>query len=736
MFPRAIAIGFALSLHLTVSAQDDLAEAPTRLHGISYQGAPGLTHDDDGQLVGGCRGYRARFTSDGPRFLPALGRTAPRLFPVDFRLEDVARGATHLALAAAAPEADELQVRYDRRTCVERYDLRADGMALSLVFPVPVPGDGDLRVAFDLDTELQPTPTDEPGVALRWPGLGGIDIGGVEGIDARGRRVRGSIGLSGHTLELGLPAEFLDAAEWPVVLDPLIGTRLQLEGTTADIGVEPDIAWEPLSQRFCVVWEEWFSNNVADVRARIVRPDGVPIGSELFVTLNSGSRSIAPAAASVRFRGRFGIVWQDDRAGNWDVWGISLDPTDQTFGAPTALADGPADEVMPDVGGDPSDTDDDLVVVWREISPNAIRARQVSIYPDESLRRFATSEAVRTGSGLNNPRISRSAGQDGRFLIVWTAEQTGHTDVEGSVYSRNLQRIGSAFRIANSAADEDLPDVDGNGSEWIVAYETETTPGSRDNDIVARPVFLDGTLPVRGSEFVVEGDTNDDERFASVAWMGGSALIAYLDQRAPGSVWDVYVRSIDPFTCQSCEGVSGVHDTGGDDNAGVVVCGTHGLSGDTAGDFALIAYENDSGTNLQDVMGALYRTDDGLVTDLARGCPNGGRAAATCARVPHGGFQIRVRDVPGLVTVYLVLSTDRLLGSGACGGCELVADPFRGWVLPVLSDFFGNAGAPLALPNEPSLRGATFYAQWISSGGRGCPTWNVEFSNALLVEIQ
>ena len=48
-------------------------------------------------------------------------------------------------------------------------------------------------------------------------------IGTVLGIDARGRTSPGALRVVGNVVELSLPASFVDSAELPLILDPLVG---------------------------------------------------------------------------------------------------------------------------------------------------------------------------------------------------------------------------------------------------------------------------------------------------------------------------------------------------------------------------------------------------------------------------------------------------------------------------------------------------------------------------------
>src|SRR5262249_42160608 len=111
----------------------------------------------DGELWGGAQDYKVRFAADAVTLTPALGKQAPRDYPLTLRLESVGRGATFGPLTARAPTFAGLRVEYDRGVAVERYDLDAAGLEQSFVFATRPQGSGDLVVRVRLATDLQVT---------------------------------------------------------------------------------------------------------------------------------------------------------------------------------------------------------------------------------------------------------------------------------------------------------------------------------------------------------------------------------------------------------------------------------------------------------------------------------------------------------------------------------------------------------------------------------------------------
>ena len=86
------------------------------------------------------------------------------------------------------------------------------------------------------------------------------------------------------------------------------------------------------------------------------------------------------------------------------------------------------------------------------------------------------------------------------------------------------------------------------------AIETQSTAGSQiPTDICSAcpPLYT-------GQPTIVEDPM-------AIAWMGGSALIAYVERPKPFGPPDLYIHSVDSYACTSCEGTEPVAVRGEDD---------------------------------------------------------------------------------------------------------------------------------------------------------------------------
>lgn len=175
----------------------------------------------DGNLWVLAPGYKARFGRDGVDFIPFYGASAPRNFPVSFRLRGVERGGRAVELASdVAPRADGMRVVYERGGVREVWELRAREVEQTFVV-APGSGRGDLAVRVDVTSE---TPCDDvaDGLSFVHAGLGAVHYGDLVAFGADDTAYRGASRWTGGGIELRVPASFADGASGPITIDPIV----------------------------------------------------------------------------------------------------------------------------------------------------------------------------------------------------------------------------------------------------------------------------------------------------------------------------------------------------------------------------------------------------------------------------------------------------------------------------------------------------------------------------------
>ncbi len=723
--PSALALACGLS--------SLLAQAPVPPRGgvdaaSLASAAPVLVASPDGAMVAVGDRYKAHFDPRGVEFVPAFGAAAAHNFPVRYELDSLGRSGHFAAVGAGVARQDGLAVEFVRPELVERYDVRDVGLEQSFVLDTLPPGAGDLVVRGRLTTELQVTPH-AGGLQFTLPDVGSCTLGAVTGIDARGRRVAGTIDYHDGIVDYVLPAAFLADAVMPLLIDPLLGSTISVANTGTG-EQDPDVAFDATNGVYLVVYEYVFSAADTDIYAQRVGTDGTLVGTRITIDA-SGLNDIDPQVANVTLRDRFVVVWNRRLTGHGDVLGCSVDAATGAATPTVGLVVDSDDVGRVDVGGEATDADQDALCVWDNGTQDRIDAGQIGVNPDGSI--FLQDVTTIASTNVLNPRISKSGGTTGRHLIVWMHDYgVGDYDPHGAIVDRELTLLMPFLSFDSAVNNTASVEADGDGVSWIAAWHVKE-PSTVQNDIAARSVqFVSPGNAVLGSGIVlVSAVSNVNESNASVCWTGDATLIGYESSASAGTSQN-YVHSIDSVSCADCAGRTRVVTSLTDDYG---ITGASRRSGGEAVDEALFAVER-RGAN-PDVLATRWRSDDGVSTVVSPSCgSNGGSIYANCARAGHAGFAVRCIDAVPNTTAILVLS--RHQSSIVCGPCRFVPDPYAGYVHFTSTDSGGAAAFATAIPPSVAAFGVDFYLQWIlvEPVTPGCYLFGSDLSPALRTVIE
>ncbi|MCA9586283.1 MAG: hypothetical protein KC657_13080 [Myxococcales bacterium] len=728
LFPAALAVA--------VVAPAALAQMPEEPGTVSLAATPrpttavrsrhGITLGTDG-LTGIGRAYEVRFEPGRMVLQPALGRRAPRSFPLSFALESVTRGdaLVHLAEAGVEPSRSGDRVVYARGPAIEeRYDVDADGVRQSFLFESLPPGSGDLVVRGRLGTELTARADGSGGLAFDVSDLGGVHYGAVTGIDADGVAVAGSLRVVDDALELVLPGAFVDRAAFPLLLDPLIGPSIAVDDTS-EIDVLPDAANsgpDTLSNDLSlVVWERVFSASDTKIYGQLVSSLGGLWGGPISISGGVGVLATDPAVAYVTAEGTWLVayVYQPFAAAVPLVYCRTISKIGNRISQAVQVSGSAFSQSRPDVGGDWTSSDNEAFIVWEQ-EGTGIRGRTVTAtYPDDGPP-VANGPAFTIGTGFTplRPRISKAVDRGVDFLVVWDADVGGGRHyVYGRMYDRDGNPQTPARPLYDSAFyDHRNPDCDGDGDAFLVAWQRSEEPlSTTPYDIVVRAITWDGSdlildQPVRP----IEAGTDDNERAPSVAMTASNAIVSYLDADPSGT--NVYVKNVDPFTgyrkgeLRIADGVQSLQTT-------VVP---------TLGDDVLVVWDDFLSF---DIFAQLY---DGVGETIYRGgsCGVTGRTVIPLAIADNDEFRIHLRNAtPNVLAACVTGLSEAPIG---CGSCTL--RPSVEAVYYDTTDANGHASVNVPLP--ASYGGATFYAQWVTFVPAGaCPLAPLDFSETLRTTI-
>lgn len=680
----------------------------------------------DGETGAAGPDYAARFVGGGIEFKPALGDAAPRSYPVAFALESIRRGDLVILEAppSAFPEREGNLVRYARGQGIsECYEARLDGVEQSFRFESRPEGEGDLIVRGRVTTDLPASDREGADEALRFelPGLGGVTWGAVTGIDAGGSRVEGGLRFDGTHLELTLPGEFIDRAVFPLVLDPLIGSRIVISGSGAHY--QPDVAYDATHDRYLVVWYRRYSSTNRAVFGQRFYPTGVLSGPLITITPTNGNY-YSPCVANVNASDRFLVAYTDSTSNpSYDqVWARAVYPYHSSMSSAVQMYS-PAYETGADVGGDSGGSTTAFVVAANALSGSIVVVR-ATVPPSGD----PTRDPITLVAGFPDApavSITKHGGANGRFLVAWKGlTASGNHDVHARVIDLAGTFVTGATPVSvDGVADETLPDcATQDGTEFAVVYEKHASGTSGYGDIACRTAsFGSGALAV-SSENILAGGTFLDQVQPAIDFAASKYLVAWAQFAVIGGGWSLRMVGIDPNGCVPCEPVSTL-----DSSSTAFVwspkIGAQSSGSPAAGDQAAVVWESavDVLVQLAEAIGA-----GGAVTPLGAGCGGGGTAGVNGpVAIGNASFAFTLSGAGG-PAVGLALGVSQL--NWACGGCTLV---------PTL-DFFLPPPAPLSfpIPCNVGLLGTTAYAQWVVAAPGSCPVFPaLSLSDAISVVI-
>jgi uncharacterized repeat protein (TIGR01451 family) len=404
-------------------------------------------------------------------------------------------------------------------------------------------------------------------------------------------------GLHRYRIEMTLPAAWLEGATYPVLVDPLIGSLLRLDGGLGQSGSQtkpsvaynsanddylvvwqdedlygqlvdgrgipagdgnivvtsdstdgyhdPDLAYNPDEDTYLVVWSDDYDN----LWGQILQADGYPFDSIFQIDEESEEARTQPAVAYSTSAGAWMVAWQawNKETGSYDIKAQAIYGSESWEAVFTVYSGGDSDSTLPDVAANDSGG---FLVVWEqavtELFGNSdLYAQRVTIEDISG----STIELNQTGTQVA-PAVTYNADDD-QYLVVW---QDYEDDYGGSNYdaiwgqrfygtAAGGTTIGSAFNIEGSdSADSAVPAVTYHSAltgTYLVAWKQTVSGGAL--DIQARRVLTDGTTS--GVVFTVVEESSDQADVAlGFGPQGTATFAAWTDGRAGDN--DIHGRLI------------------------------------------------------------------------------------------------------------------------------------------------------------------------------------------------
>ncbi|MBC7250776.1 MAG: PKD domain-containing protein, partial [Anaerolineae bacterium] len=485
--------------------------------------------ESDGTALVEDAAYRARF-ADGLEFALKGGEKGERA-RLGISLEQVRLGATVLYEAGQGerrpPAARGNRVHYPRgEMVIEEYAALDAVVEQSFIITrLPAGASQDLVIELALQTGLKPIYlSDEEGVIfLDGEGQEVLAYGGATVRDAAGRETMARLALEGTRLSLTVPGEWLGMANYPLLVDPLIGDPILVCGA-GNWQSLPSVAYNGDSDEFLVVWKDKRNDGYGDVYGQLIRPTGELIGTNFAIAGGTGIQSY-PAVAYNAAAGEYLVAWMDSRvSGEWHLYGQRVAADGTLVGSEIAICTERVYQTYPSVIYQPASGE--WLVVWNSyredgtgvrvwgqrvsaggelvgtnfiISQTGLKDRpDVAANPaageylavwyrhegDEEYRIHAR-RVLSDGTGLGDelllsppanearwPRVIYNANDD-EYLVVWQDYRNGNWDIFGQRVSAGGELLGNNFAISSLAGSETLPSLawDGNGGRYLVGWQ-------------------------------------------------------------------------------------------------------------------------------------------------------------------------------------------------------------------------------------------------------------------------
>ena len=682
--------------------------------------------------------FDARIDDVAMQFTPALGpqaaatqfvRLTPRSFGRDGSMSSAGPGVPRIQ--------GDMVVQARAPGVSERYDVSADGLELSWLFEAPVAGSGDLVVRYDVETSMASSVTADGGACFALEGVGGVSIGAVTGVDARGVSVAGELELHGSTLELRLPQAFVDDAVFPVLLDPLIGTQFLATTSATYDDSRPDVAYDGSNDVYLVVYRRVFSATSQAIRAqRIDASTGAMIGG--FLSVQSVASADNPTVANINSRDTFIVAWEAAPSifSAKDISCRAINAASGVMSPITIVSSGVGDAHSPDISGDNSEASSAATsgaLITYVDSVGGLLLMRVDCATPGAQPVVAAAVTISSHTGAKHPALSKSNPGDGIFAVAWCEPSLGSNALYVRGYDRTLASVMPlGVVVASSQPEPGRCDIDGDGTNFVVLYEVSESGaplGTAATDIFARGIradsvawaFTSGPTPIASL-------ANIEEKDPAIACCGAKYLALYSRQFLPGTNnYDVNGAVLSP-SCTPCGASSVLTGLNGTLLRNVehmpTVCSTFGSDNATSDALIVFAESDDSPPFSSSLVAQRYQSFAGTTVPVVFGSACGtGATIGTVGPFSVGnlGFGVTSTGMPaGSLALITFGAPGATLPLGICGSCVLLnAD--AAFLAPVIG---GSAQFdwPLRCGGYGAL-GIQFDAQWaiLTPGLTACP---------------
>ncbi|MBX3057670.1 MAG: hypothetical protein KF770_14485 [Anaerolineae bacterium] len=458
--------------------------------------------------------------------------------------------------------------------------------------PLETPGELVLTILAETPLTLTQTGAD---IVFQVTGGNGEYIPAIQysravAIDAAGNRQWAQVayeplatgtGVNQYQLHFTFSEEWLTAAAYPILIDPLISNLIRLEQTApANNQSAPEVTYNPDQDEFLLVWQDYrngnwdiygqrvsgqgalldenfvvFSGNYQqsnprlaygddvylvawrhhhsttyyDVRAAVISSTGTIVTNTLPIATNISKLEHPTDVVFNTSSNQFLVLWQE-KGSYWDVWGRHV-AADGNIGSAFQITSQTSWHEENAAGAYNPDADEYLIV-WRRHAGGSVQLVEGRRLDGDGTLLGAVID-IGDGNGQErDPDLIYLNGAD-QYMAIWRDNRNNgvsNYDIYAQLIQPDGTLDGNNFIIANAAVEESIPRLaEDAATGGALAVWQQNTGSSAGYDLYAHRIDSDGLLT--GSSFVIEAVDANQNRPVLAQNSNGAYLITWYDER-------------------------------------------------------------------------------------------------------------------------------------------------------------------------------------------------------------
>ena len=433
----------------------------------------------------------------------------------------------------------------------EQFDNRPSGAEQSWRFASRPHGTGDLEVRVAA-SGMRYKKTDAAGLHFFDADTAlGLGYGHGTWVDATGAKTRvpAQWDAAHSEIVLQVPAAVVDAAQFPAVLDPVVGPESAVGGVVvvpANADQRKPAIGHGGSLGFMVVWADKrrMISSRSDIFAARVAADGTVTDTLGLVIDSATTDDIEPSIHFDPVAIQYLVVWQK-QATYSEIWGVRLNSLGVATSSPDKISFGTLFHA----------TDPDVVYVgatqplfaFTYFANGAVRVRAINaglstgafVYP-VAFASFAREVSL-VHPNQSQPAIAHSFYNGNLGLSYTTCTNAGVCSVAIQILDPiNLGLLLGTTIIGANGTSSDI--AYGQANDFVVAWADRRNQATNGTDIYARRINAI-TLAFVGTEFLVDGAVGDQEEPA-VAGFGAPSqtMVAWVSRPSGGGPGTIFTQ--------------------------------------------------------------------------------------------------------------------------------------------------------------------------------------------------